>query len=141
MDKQQLKEREARVIELAVAFCNEHLDEECAELCTKLVQKLGRKRSYPLQSGRIEIWAAASVYTICSINFMFDKKSRLYTPPAEIAEYFGASSSTIGQKSRVIKDLLKISNLYDANFSLKEIADKNPFKHFVIKNGLFFLDY
>ena len=31
MDKQQLKEREARVIELAVAFCNEHLDEECAD--------------------------------------------------------------------------------------------------------------
>ena len=32
MDKQQLKEREAKVIELAIAFCNEHLDEECAEL-------------------------------------------------------------------------------------------------------------
>ena len=55
MDKQQLKEREARVIELATAFCKEHLDDECAELCTKLVQKLGRKRSYPLQSGRVEI--------------------------------------------------------------------------------------
>ena len=41
MDKQQLKEREARVIELATAFCKEHLDDECAELCTKLVQKLG----------------------------------------------------------------------------------------------------
>ena len=56
MDKQQLKEREARVIELATAFCKEHLDDECAELCTKLVQKLGRKRSCPLQSGRVEIW-------------------------------------------------------------------------------------
>ena len=32
MDKQQLKEREARVIELATAFCKKHLDEECAEL-------------------------------------------------------------------------------------------------------------
>ena len=30
MDKQQLKEREARVIELATAFCKEHLDDECA---------------------------------------------------------------------------------------------------------------
>lgn len=36
MDKEQLKEREARVIELAVEFCNEHLDEECTELCTFL---------------------------------------------------------------------------------------------------------
>lgn len=88
MDKQQLKEREARVIELATAFCKEHLDDECAELCTKLVQKLGRKRSCPLQSGRVEIWAAASVYTICSINFMFSKSSRLNTSSAEIAEHF-----------------------------------------------------
>ena len=89
MDKQQLKEREAKIIELAVAFCNEHLDDECAELCTKLVQKLGRKRTCPLQSGRLEIWAAAAVYTICSINFMFSKSSRLNTSSAEIKSYQG----------------------------------------------------
>ena len=140
MDKQQLKEREARVIELATTFCNEHLDDECAELCTKLVQKLGRKRSCPLQNGRIEIWAAASVYTICSINFMFSKSSRLNTSSAEIAEYFGTSGSTIAQKSRVIKDLLKISNVFDPNFSLQEIADSNPFNHLVMRNGFIFFD-
>ena len=134
MDKQQLKEREARVIELAIAFCKEHFDEACAESCTKLVHKLGRKRSCPLQSGRVEIWAAASVYTICSINFMFSKSSQLNTSSAEIAEHFGASSSTIAQKSRIIKDLLKISNVFDPDFSLKEIADNNPFNHLVIKN-------
>jgi len=48
IDKQQLKEREAKVLELAVALCSEYLDEECTELCAKLVQKLGRKRSCPL---------------------------------------------------------------------------------------------
>ena len=140
MDKQQLKEREARVIELAVAFCNEYLDEECAELCTKMIQKLGRKRSNPLQSGRVEIWAAASVYTICSINFMFSKSSRLSTSSSDIAEYFGASGSTIAQKSRTIKDLLKISNVFDPNFTLKEIADRNPFNHLVMRNGFIFFD-
>lgn len=30
MDKKELKEREAKVIEFAVVFCNERLDEECA---------------------------------------------------------------------------------------------------------------
>ena len=140
MDKQQLKEREARVIELAVAYCNEHLDEECAELCTKMIQKLGRKRSNPLQSGRIEIWAAASVYTICSINFMFSKSSRLSTSSSDIAEYFGASGSTIAQKSRTIKDLLKISNVFDPNFTLKEIADRNPFNRLVMRNGFILFD-
>ena len=140
MDKQQLKEREVKIIELAVAFCNEHLDEECADLCTKLVQKLGRKRTFPLQSGRLEIWAAAAVYTICSINFMFSKSSRLSTSSAEISDYFGASNSTIAQKSRIIKDLLKISNVFDPNFSLQEIAERNPFNHLVMRDGFIFFD-
>ena len=140
MDKQQLKEREAKIIEFAVAFCNEYLDEECAELCTKLVQKLGRKRSCPLQSGRLEIWAAAAVYTICSINFIFSKSSRISISSSEISEYFGASGSTISQKSRVIKDLLKISNVFDPDFSLKEIAESNPFNLLTMRNGFIVFD-
>ena len=130
MEKEQLKEREAKVIELAVGFCNQKLNKECAELCTKLIQKLGRKRTSPLQSGRLEIWAAASVYTICSINFIFAKDSSLYIPSSAISEYFGTSGSTVSQKSRAIKDMLKISNFFDPNFSLKEIASQNPFNMF-----------
>ena len=137
MDKQQLKEREAKVIELAVAFCNERLDEECAELCTKLVQKLGRKRSYPLQSGRLEIWAAAAVYTICSVNFMLTKDSRLHTSSSEIAEHFGASASTITQKSRLIRDMLGISDFFDPEFSTEEVAAQNPFSRLRLDNGFF----
>lgn len=136
MDKQQLKEREAKVIELAVAFCNERLDEECAELCTELVQKLGRKRSCPLQSGRLEIWAAAAVYTICSVNFMLTKDSRLNTSSSEIAEYFGASASTLTQKSRLIRDLLGI-NFFDPEFSTEEVAAQNPFSRLRLDNGFF----
>ncbi len=140
MDKLQLKERENAIIELATVYCREHLDDECAELCTKLVQKLGRKRSCPLQSGRLEIWAAASVYTICSINFLFSKDARLHTTSAEIADYFGASGSTISQKSRTIKDLLKMQDVYDPDFSLKEVADNNPFNRLVMRNGFFFFE-
>ena len=140
MDKQQLKEREAKIIELATGFCNERLDAECAELCTKLIQKLGRKRAQPLQSGRLEIWAAAAVHTICSLNFLFSKSSRLNTSSTEISDYFGASSSTISQKSRTIKDLLKLTNVaIDPEFSLKEIAERNPFLHLMMNNGFFFL--
>lgn len=140
MDKKELKEREAKVIELAVTFCNEKLDEECAMLCTQLIQKLGRKRTYPLQSGRLEIWAAAAVYTICSINFIFSKDSRLSLTSYDICEYFGTSNSTTAQKSKTIKDLLKISQLYDSNFSLKEIAEHNPFSHLRMSNGFIFFE-
>ena len=77
MDKQQLKEREAKVIELAVAFCKEHLDDECAELCTKLVQKLGRKRSCPLQSGTQQVqiyntfFSKTTLLPLKNINVLF----------------------------------------------------------------------
>lgn len=135
MDKKELKERETKVIELAVNFCNEKLDEECATLCTKLIQKLGRKRTNPLQSGRLEIWAAAAVYTICSINFIFSKDSRLSLTSNDICEYFGTSNSTTAQKSRTIKDLLKISQVFDPNFSLKEIAANNPLNRLRMSNG------
>ena len=80
-------------------------------------------------------------YTICSINFMFSKSSRLSTSSSKIAEYFGASSSTISQKSRLIKDLLKIRNVFDPNFSLEEVAENNPFNHLVMRNGIILFDW
>ena len=140
MDKTELKEREARIAEMAAAFCRENLNEECAELCVKLVQKLGRKRSNPLQSGRLEIWAAAAVYTICSINFIFSKDSRLSLSTSDICEYFGTNNSTNAGKSKTIKDLLKISNVFDPNFSLKEIAANSPFNHLFMSNGFIFFE-
>ena len=125
MEKQQLEEKEAKIIEYAVSFCNKHLDEECASLCTNLVQKLGCKRSCPFISGREEIWAAAAVYTICSINLLFSKKYRWKVSPADISDYFGASVSTISQKMRVIKNLLMIDPVFDTEFKLKEVSERN----------------
>lgn len=139
--KNKKKER-PRLLSLPLlsAFCHEKLDEECATLCTQPIQKLGRKRSCPLQSGRLDIWAAAAVYTICSINFIFTKDSRLSQSSSNIYEYFGTSSSTTAQKSKTIRELLKISQVFDPNFSLKEIADRNPFNRLFMRNGIIFMD-
>lgn len=140
MEKKQLKERENEILALALAFCNEHLDEECTELCTKLVQKLGRKRSCPLQSGKVEIWAAAVVYTICSVNSMFSKGSRFFTSSSEICNFFGVKSTTVSQKSRMIKDLLDISNVFDPEFSLKEMAAHNPINRLFTQGRYYFVE-
>ncbi len=37
---------------LVDAFCKEHLNDEYAELCRRLTEKLGRKRPSPLVSGK-----------------------------------------------------------------------------------------
>ena len=125
MEKQLLKEREEKIIELAVAFCEEHLDEECAGVCTKLVQKLGSKRPCPFQSGKEEIWAAASVYTICSINLLFDRRKTLSLSSSDICDYFGVSHSTITRKMREIKEQLKIDPVFNTEFKLKGVHQSN----------------
>jgi hypothetical protein len=41
----------------------------------KLADKIGRMRKISIQRGRIEIWAAAIVYIIARLNFLFDPES------------------------------------------------------------------
>lgn len=62
---------------MVTEFCNNKINAEYASLCEKMIRKLGRKRSNPLERGRLEIWAAAVIYTVATINFLFDK---FFTP-------------------------------------------------------------
>lgn len=126
MDKAEIKEREDEIVRMAVSFCNEKIDAEYASLCEKMVRKLGRKRTNPLERGRLEIWAAAVVYTIATMNFLFDKSFEPYLPSSEIYEHFGVTSSTISQKSRQIRAMLKLRPYWDPDFSTAEMAANNP---------------
>jgi hypothetical protein len=141
MDKQLLQEREQKMIELAESFCKEHLNGEYAALCTKLIHKLGSMSPCPFQSGRLEMWAAASVYTICSINLMFDRRKPLSLSPSDISDYFGVSRSTITQKMRMIKELLKIDPVFDTEFILGEnVKQPNLFNRLMKIFGFSFFD-
>ena len=126
-EKEKLKIREDEIAAMAMKFCEEKLDEDYKQLCEKMVRKLGRKRTKPLATGRLEIWAAAVVYTIGAMNFLFDKSFEPYVPSSEINEYFGTSSSTVTQKSRAIRDMLKLSQYWDKDFSTKHSQENNPF--------------
>ena len=46
------------------------------QLCEKLIRKISRKRNVPFLSGRIEIWAAAIIHALGSINFLFDTSKK-----------------------------------------------------------------
>ena len=126
-EKEKLKMREDEIATMAMKFCKEKLDEDYEQLCEKMVRKLGRKRTKPLATGRLEIWAAAVVYTIGAMNFLFDKSFEPYVPSSDINVYFGTSSSTVAQKSRAIRDMLKLSQYWDKDFSTKHSQENNPF--------------
>lgn len=136
MDSKQVKkEKEQLLIELVSDFCHNKLNEEYKNLCVKMVEKLGRKKTVPFITGRLEIWASSIIYTIGNLNFLFDKSFEpSYIPSSAIHEYFGTSSSTVSAKSKIIRDLLKVNRFKD-EFSTNLMTANNPFNRFVVLNN------
>jgi len=135
MTKEETKNREKKLLELTGSFCAQKLDGDYYQLCEKLILKLGRKRDVPFKSGKIEIWAAAIIHAIGSINFLFDKSFEPYVTAEQISEYFGTKKSTVSNKARQIKDMFKLG-YYDSNFSTQKMTENNPFNDMVMVNGL-----
>ena len=134
MTKQEIKEKETKLLEITGAFCSQKLHEEYFGLCEKLIKKMGRKRDVPFQRGKLEIWAAAVVYSIGSINFLFDKSSQPYMTSAQISEYFETKNTTVSNKAREIKDMFNLG-YFNPEFSLQSMIDSNPFNKMVMVDG------
>ena len=105
MDKKEKSEIELRknqILELINEFCALKLDNEYLELSKQLLNKLGRERDVPFMSGKIEIWAAAVIHALGTINFLFDKASEPYATVDAINSFFGTNKSSTGAKSKLI---------------------------------------
>ncbi len=123
----------------------EHLERERREersnanqykqLSEKLGRKMARKREVPFVRGKLEIWAAAVIYAIGQINFLFDKSFQPYASTDDLAKYFGVSKSTVGQKAQKIRELFKLE-YFDEEFSTRKMRDSNPFANLVMVNGI-----
>jgi hypothetical protein len=135
MGKGQIEERQQAIIALTDEFCAKQLDEEYGKLAEKLVKKLGRKRSNPLAGGKVEVWAAAVIHALGTINFLFDKSFEPYASVDDINQFFGTNKTTSTSKSKMIRDLLKLRR-YDREFSTKAMAGSNPFNDLVMVDGL-----
>ena len=134
-DKAIIEEKMQNLIRMTAEFCDVYLDEDYKRLCEKLITKMSRKRIVPFLSGRIEIWAAAIVYAIGSINFLFDRSFKPYVSADDICNYFSTSKSTISQKAKVIREMFKL-RYYDEGFSTTHMIESNPFSNLVMLNGL-----
>ena len=134
MTKNEIKVKEDKLIELTRTFCSQKLDDDYFKICEKLIRKLGRKRDVPFQRGNLEIWAAAVVYSIGSINFLFDKSFQPYMTAEQISEFFGTKNSTVSNKAREIKDMFNMSP-FSSEFSTQRMAENNPFNNLVMVDG------
>jgi len=135
MDKQQIQDRQQKILDLVREFCGKKLNEEYFELSERLVQKLGRKRNVPFTTGQTQIWAAAVIHALGTINFLFDKSSEPYVSIDEINDFFGTTKSTTTNKSKQIRDLLKLDR-WDNEFSTRRMSESNPIANFVMVDGI-----
>lgn len=123
--KDQSKKRSEEVIRLVDDFCREHLNEEYAEICHRMAEKLSRKRPSPLLQGRPGGWASGIVRVVGGINFLHDKTQTPHMLAAEIDQQLGVSPATGSAKAAAIRKALKLSP-FDSEWMLSKIADRNP---------------
>ena len=133
--KEDLKEKKQALLDLVGSFCAQELDDDYYQLCEKLVKKLGRKKDVPFKRGKLEIWAAAIVYAIGSINFLFDKSFEPYVSADQISEYFGTKNSTVSNKARQIKDMFDMFH-FSPEFSTNKMTADSPMNTLVMVDGL-----
>ena len=135
MEKKIIQEKQEKLLALVSSFCKAKLDDEYSEVCEHLVKKLGRKRNVIFASGQLEIWAAAVIHAVGTVNFLFDRSTKPYASIDDINDFFGTKKSTTSGKSKIIRDLLKM-RYWDNEFSTKTMQEGNPYADMVTVNGL-----
>jgi hypothetical protein len=122
------------IVERTDAVCRAHLNEEYAQMSRYLAAALCRKRPSPLLSGRLDIWACAIVYTIGSVNFLFDKTQTPSMSTAELCALFGVSPSSAGGKATAIRKMFDMYQM-DPDWSLPSRIDDNPLVWMISVDG------
>ena len=114
------------ILKLTDQFCQSHLNDELAEVCRNLAEKLARKRPSPLSRGGANVWACGIVRTIAVVNGLYVKSETPSVTASEIDSHFGTGSSTGEAKARSIRKLLKIRP-FDADWTAPSRLGKNAF--------------
>ena len=125
----------SEIVALTDVFCRQHLDEEYAQLARLMAAALARKRPSPLERGRKDVWAAAIVYSLGNVNFLFDKSQVPHMRADELAALFGVSQKTASNKARQIRDILEICQA-DPKWWRPSHLEENPLAWWVMINGL-----
>jgi hypothetical protein len=119
---------------LTDAFCEKRLNEEYVQLACQATATLCRKRPSPLATGREATWACGIVYALGFVNFLFDQSQDPHLNATDLCQGFGVSKSSGYAKSKVVRDLLRMSQ-FDPNWCLPSKMDKNPLAWMISIDG------
>ena len=130
-----MQEKFDAIVTLTDAVCEEHLNEEYAQLARQATAALCRKRPSPLLSGRVSSWACGIVYALGFVNFLFDKSQHPHVSAAELCAAFGVAKSTGAAKSKTVRETLGMTQM-DPNWYLPSQMDDNIMAWTIMVNGL-----
>ena len=124
-----------QVVAVTDSVCREHLDVEYADLCRRVVGKLGRKRPSPLTRGDLRIWAAGVVYAVGQLNFMFDPSQSPHATTDQLSGWLDVKKTTMANKARLIRDTVKLSH-FDIEFMRRDLIDASPLTWLLQVDGM-----
>jgi len=123
------------IVRMTEAFCEQNLNREYADLCTRMAAKLARKRPSPLTQGKANSWAGAILYVLGRVNFLFDRTQRPHLKATELCSSLGLSIQTASSKARLIEQMVGIGP-FDQHWCVPGILEKNPLAWMIRVNGL-----
>ena len=121
------------ITSLIEAFGKQHLDDELTGYALKLCDTLSRKRKLNITRGKKEIWAAAIVYVIARMNFLFDKASHCFISTEIICEFFGTKKTSSSNKASLIEKACNFG-IAEPGYCTREISESFSFVQ--LPNGM-----
>jgi len=133
-NEEKVASRRRELVRLTGEYCDEHLNDEYKELAGKLIRTMEHGRPDLFLGGWAKTWAAAVIYALGQINFLFDKSFEPYIAAGDIPLYFGVSQSTVGTKAKLIRDTFDV-HPWHPEFSTERMLENNPYGGKVMING------
>ena len=137
-EKEKIQKRQEEILELLRAFCSAKLNDEYFKLAEKMLKKLGRKKHVLFTTGKVETWAVGIIHALGMVNFLFDPAQKPHVSVGVLNAFFGTNSSTTTQKSKLIRDTLKLRQ-WELEFSTQEMIERNPFLKMAMLDGFIVL--
>jgi len=131
-DPKQLAERIAQIKDRIAEFGDKRLDDTYTGFATGLCDAVAATDRLYIHRGRIDIWAAAIVYAIAQLNFLFSSDPHHHLSPDELCNWFKVKKTTVSSKAGTIRNTL---DLYydDERFCAPHITGN--FQFFEDENG------
>jgi len=92
------------------------------------------KHPSPLARGDLRIWAAAAIYVVGSVNFLFDRTQRPHLTGDDLSALTGVPKSTLANKAKLIRDVLRIGQL-EPELCRRELLASHPMAWMISVDG------